>query len=284
MSTLSPTHARTEPAAPGSAGTPTGASSYADRPAPAPIPFTRLLGVELRKMFDTRSGLWLMASVAILSVLASAAVVLWAPDEAITYNAFAQAVGIPMAVILPVIAILSVTSEWSQRSGLTTFTLVPSRGRVIAAKTVDALAVSVVGMLVAAGVGALGNVVGALTNGLDVVWDVSVADFGAVVLANTLGVMIGFMLGVVLRSSPAALVGYLVYVYVLTGLTFTLAAAQQWFADLQPWVDFNYTQGRLFEGWVNTGEYWAQLGVTSLLWLVLPLAVGLWRIGRAEVK
>ena len=30
-----------------------------------------------------------------------------------------------MTVILPMIALLSITSEWSQRSGLTTFTYVP---------------------------------------------------------------------------------------------------------------------------------------------------------------
>lgn len=259
-------------------------SAYAGRAVPDPIPFGRLLLVELRKMLDTRSGFWLLASVGILSMLASGAVVLWAPDAEVTYAAFAQAVGIPMAVVLPVIAILSVTSEWSQRTGLTTFTLVPGRGRVIAAKTVNALAIGVVGMLVAAGVGALGNVVGSLVNGTDLVWDVSLEQFAAIVLANVLGVMIGFMLGTVMRSSPGALVGYLVYVYVLTGLTFTLAAAQEWFADLQPWVDFNYTQGMLFEGFPDSGEYWAQLGVTSLLWLVLPLALGLWRILRAEVK
>ena len=41
-----------------------------------------------------------------------------------------------MTIILPMIAILSVTSEWSQRSGLTTFTLVPHRGRVILAKAI----------------------------------------------------------------------------------------------------------------------------------------------------
>ena len=41
------------------------------RPAPVardrtrPIPFTRIVGVELRKMFDTRSGFWLMVSIAI---------------------------------------------------------------------------------------------------------------------------------------------------------------------------------------------------------------------------
>ena len=32
-----------------------------------PIPLTRLIGVELRKMFDTRSGFWLMASIGIIA-------------------------------------------------------------------------------------------------------------------------------------------------------------------------------------------------------------------------
>ncbi|CAM3715459.1 hypothetical protein [Nocardioides zeicaulis] len=41
-----------------------------------PIPMTRLAKVELRKMFDTRAGFWLMASVGIVSVLATAAVIL----------------------------------------------------------------------------------------------------------------------------------------------------------------------------------------------------------------
>jgi ABC-2 type transport system permease protein len=33
-----------------------------------PIPLTRITAVELRKMFDTRSGFWLIASIAITSV------------------------------------------------------------------------------------------------------------------------------------------------------------------------------------------------------------------------
>ena len=37
--------------------------------------------VELRKMFDTRSGFWLMMSVAITATLATGAVILWAPDK-----------------------------------------------------------------------------------------------------------------------------------------------------------------------------------------------------------
>jgi ABC-2 type transport system permease protein len=249
----------------------------------APIPFGRLVSVELRKMFDTRSGFWLMMSIAILAVVATAAFILFAPDSELSYEAFASAVGFPMAVILPVIAVLSVTSEWTQRTGLATFTFVPRRGRVIGAKLVVAIVVGVVSMLVAAAIGAVGNVAGSAIAGVDVVWDVSVAQLAMIVLANELGLLMGFMLGVLLRSSPAAIVGYFVYGFVLTALTELLAASQEWFADIRGWVDFNYAQGALFEGSVS-GEQWANLAVTSFVWLAIPLAIGLRLVMRSEVK
>ena len=110
------------------------ATSRDRAPTPPPIPMSRVIGVELRKMFDTRSGFWLMTSIAITAVLATGAVILFAPDSELTYDTSRPPSAFPMSVILPMIAILSVTSEWSQRSGLTTFTLVPHRGRVIGAK------------------------------------------------------------------------------------------------------------------------------------------------------
>ena len=33
-----------------------------------------------------------------------------------------------------------------------------------------------------------------------------------------------------------------------------------------------------------TGKEWAQLAVSGLIWLGLPLAIGVWRVLRAEVK
>ena len=48
-------------------------------------------------------------------------------------------------------------------------------------------------------------------------------------------------------------------------------------------MDFNFAQTRLYDGDM-TGEMWAQLGVSSLPWLILPLAVGLWAVVRSEVK
>ncbi|MCY4728861.1 ABC transporter permease subunit [Nocardioides sp. STR2] len=248
-----------------------------------PIPMTRLVGVELRKMFDTRAGFWMMASVGIVSVLATAAVIIWAPDEAITQNTFSTAIGMPLSVVLPIIAILSVTGEYSQRTGLTTYTLVPWRGRVMAAKVASTLLVGVVAMVVALGVGALGNVVGSAITGLDATWDISLAQFGNIVLANVLGMLMGFMLGVLFRSSAGAIVGYFVYSLVLPVAFGTLAAFQEWFRDLQPWVDVNFAVTRLFDQTMTT-EYWQQLGVSTLVWLWIPLAIGLRAVLRAEVK
>lgn len=253
------------------------------RPAPARIPMTRLVAVEARKSFDTRSGFWLLASIGILSVLATGAVILFAPSEELTYETFATAIGFPMAIVLPMVAILSVTSEWSQRTGLTSFTLVPGRGRVIGAKALVALVVGVLSMVVALVIGALGNVVGTTIAGGDVVWNVSAPEFSLIVLGNLIGMAVGFMLGVLIRNSPGAIVGYFVYSLLLPTVTTVLAETQQWFADKQAWLDFNYAQGPLFSGSV-TGQEWAQLGVTGLVWLVLPLSIGVWSVLRSEVK
>lgn len=254
-----------------------------ERAAPAPIPMSRLVAVEARKSFDTRSGFWLLASIAISAVIATAAVILWAPQDDLTFASFGAAVGFPMAVILPMIAVLSVTSEWSQRSGLTSFTLVPHRGRVITAKAVVAVTTAVVSMALAFAIGAVGNLVGTTIAGTDLVWDMGLDDFLYIVGANVLGLLMGFMLGVLIRNSAGAIVAYFVYSLVLPSLSEVLAASQSWWADLRPWVDFNYTQNFLFEGGF-TGEQWANLAVSGGLWLVAPLAVGLALLLRSEVK
>ena len=253
------------------------------RTASARIPLSRLIGVELRKMFDTRSGFWLMASIVITSVLATAAIIVFAPDDQLTFDNFAAAIGAPMTVILPMIAILAVTSEWSQRSGLTTFTLVPHRGRVLGAKFLGAVAVGIVAMVVALVVGTLGTLVASLITGQDPVWNATVGEFALIVLGSVLGMLFGFMLGVVIRNSAGAIVAYFVYTLVLPPLLGLLAANQQWFADLQPWVDYNFAQTVLFNGSVSS-EQWQHLAVAGTLWFLLPLAVGLVVVRRAEVK
>jgi ABC-2 type transport system permease protein len=248
------------------------------------IPAARLIKVELRKMFNTRSGFWMLISIGVLSVVATGAVIIFAPEDTVTYESFATAIGFPMSVILPMIAILAVTSEWSQRSGLTTFTLVPSRGRVIGAKAIATFLVGIVSMAVAFAVGALGNLAGSTLAGVDTVWNIPLSTAPQIVLGNLVGMAIGFALGVVLRNSAAAIVGYFVVSLVLPGILVLLAQVRDWFSDLQPWIDWNYTQVALFEGSTNTAREWAMLGSTTAIWIMLPLAVGLLYLRRSEVK
>ena len=249
-----------------------------------PIPTTRLVKIELRKMFNTRSGFWMLVSIGVLSVIATGAVLIFAPDSEIAYENIAKAIGLPMSVILPMIAILGVTSEWSQRSGLTTFSLVPSRGRVIGAKAIATLLVGLGSMAVAFAVGALGNVAGSALAGVDTVWDISLSMAPQMVLGDLVGMAIGFILGVVLRNSAAAIVGYFVVSLVLPGILVLLAQVRPWFEDLQPWIDWNETQVVLFDGATNTGKEWAMLGSTTMIWIVIPLVVGLLFLRRSEVK
>jgi hypothetical protein len=248
-----------------------------------PIPFRTVVGVELRKMFDTRSGFWLMIGIAAAGVLATAAVIAFAGSEDLTYDSFAGAIGVPMTILLPVLAVLSVTGEWSQRAGLTTFTLVPHRGRVIRAKMTVTVLVGLASMALALGVGAIGNIVGTALMGQDTVWNLSPAAIGYIVGADLIGMMVGFMLGVLMRNSAAAIVGYFTYWFVVPTLTMVLAANQAWFEKAQPWVDFSFNQNRLYDGSFGAQD-WTQLAVTGAVWLVLPLAFGLWRVMRAEVK
>src|SRR6188768_4055016 len=89
-----------------------------DISATSPIPLTRLIRVELRKLVDTRSGRWLliMQAVLILVAMGGISIVATANDEPITVMDLTVVAGLVMAVLLPVMGILAITTEWSQRT------------------------------------------------------------------------------------------------------------------------------------------------------------------------
>ena len=276
----SPTAAQPSPTATSSAAS---ATALPARPAPIPIPARRLVGVELRKSFDTRSGRWLLASLGLAAVLTTGAIIAWSPAEQLTYSQFTLAIGVPMTIILPIIAVLSVTSEWSQRSGLATFTLVPHRGKVLSAKAIAAVLVTVPATAAALGVGALGNLAGAAIAGIDPVWDQDWVDVGYFALGQTLLLLTGFVLGALIRNSSGAIVAYMLYGFVAPGLLAFLAFNQDWFGDARPWVDAKYNQDALLRGDL-TGDGWSHLAVTSVMWLVVPIVFAVVNVRRSEVK
>ena len=105
-------------------------------------PLTRLTLVELRKMTDTRAGFWLQLAVVALTLAIAGIMVGVGDAQDHTFETMLQAAMQPSVNLLPVIGILLVSSEWSQRTAQQTFTLVPRRTRVVAAKLLASLVVA----------------------------------------------------------------------------------------------------------------------------------------------
>jgi ABC-2 type transport system permease protein len=263
--------------------TPSTDSPVGARPPLRGIRLTRVVAVELRKSFDTRSGMWLLASIGIAAILTTGAIIAWSPREEFTYGQFVLAIGMPMTVILPIIAALSVTAEWTQRTGLATFTLVPHRGRVLFAKALASIIVAAAATIVTFSVAVVGNLIGASVAGITPVWNEDASALAAFALAITLLMLTGFMLGALIRNSAGAIVSYMIYAFVAPGVLALLAMSQEWFRDVRPWVDAKFSQDALMQGGLS-GDQWTQLAVTTVVWLVIPLAIGVMNVLRSEVK
>ena len=248
-------------------------------------PYRRLLAVELRKTWDTRAGLWLLISIGVLTglVMVIQLAVVLVQDLNVDYGDFMTSTSFSIAVLLPVLGILLVTSEWSQRTAMVTFSLEPSRARVILAKLVIGLFLAAVAVVVALALGALCNVIYGMASGDGAEWDLGLLDVGGFLLLQALGMLTGFAFAALLLNSPAAIVIFMVYSFVLPGLFALGAALMDWFEKIQPWIDFNLAQGPLVDASMS-GDDWAHLVVSGILWLAIPLGIGWLRVLRAEVK
>lgn len=238
---------------------------------------TRLVKVEMRKMWDTRAGLWLMIAIGAITALIMVIFLLAADDADRTFVNFMGIAATPQGFLLPVLGILLVTQEWGQRTGMVTFTLEPHRGKVIAAKVVAAL---VFGLLAVALALVLASLATAVAGGPGA-WDnIGIDDVGKYGLLQITGVLQGLAFGLIFLNSAAAIVTYFVL-----PIAFSIVASL-WSAlnDIAPWVDLSTSQQPLFSGENLSGEEWAQIVTGTLIWVVLPFLAGLWRVLRAEVK
>ncbi len=242
------------------------------------VPFTRLVRVELRKMLDTRAGRWLLIGIGL--IIAITLVIMFFNDGGKhPLGDYLQATLTPQAIILPVVGILAVTSEWSQRTGLVTFSLEPRRMRVAAAKFVAAMIVGVSAIVLSIVLAVVAHQAAITLRGYSGDWTLDrIALFGGA-LYVLLGMAQGVGFGMLFKNTPAAIVVY----FVLPSAWAILGQMVSWLHSASQWLNLNETMLPLFNGSL-TGQQWAQLGSSVALWVVLPLVLGLWRLNRAEVK
>jgi len=237
----------------------------------------QLVRVELRKSYDTRAGRWLLVTIGLAS-LAVVAISLFVEDAPKTFAGYFSFTQLPVGILLPVLGILLVTSEWSQRTAMTTFTLVPRRSRVLTAKVLAASVLGVLGVVAAALASGLATVLTPVVTDQGSDWALTGAQLGQVLLVQVLFVLSGVAFGMLLLSSPMAIVTYFVLPTVVT-IVVNLVSALDWVRD---WLDLGTTTTPMFDGDLH-GQGWLQLATSVGVWIVLPMAVGWLRIRRAEI-
>jgi len=247
------------------------------RAAAAGIPFSRLVRAELRKLTDTRASRLLLVAMAAATPVIIAVMLIVASPRDLNYTRLADFTQTPQKFILPALAILVVTSEWNQRTGLVTFTLVPSRGRVLRAKATATLGLGLALIVIAFAVAAVGNLLSGLRHG-DGSWAFGAPGFGDMILVQMLTLLEGLAFGMLLRVSAAAIAAY----YVLPTVWSALFSAPG-LKGIAPWFDLNQAQGPLYTHDI-TGTGWLQLLSAAAIWIGVPLAAGVVRALRVEIK
>lgn len=240
-----------------------------------PVPLPRLVLVEMRKMLDTRAGFWLLAIIVVLTAAATVLTAVFGPEGGTEMEILLLAAAGPQGLLLPVLGVLLVTSEWGQRAAMTTFTLVPKRERVVVAKILAALAIGLAVLVVTFAIAALATAL----SGADV-GDVEIETLGHFTLLQVLGILQGLAFGLLLLNSAAAIVAYFL-LPIISSIVFSVVEPLR---DLRDWVDLGFAQSPLSNPGSLTGEEWAHVASTSVIWIVLPMALGCWRMLTAEVK
>ena len=235
----------------------------------------RLVAVELRKMVDTRAGFWLQVATVAITVLAVAARAVVGDAADHTFASVLEVGLKPAAVLLPVAGILLVTSEWSQRTGMITFALVPMRSRVLGAKLIASLVLALVTLGVGVAVVAAG--VFAASPGVDGTWSGVAPLIGQSAVYLGGGIVIGVAFGAILLAPAPALVALFALPSAWLAVT-----SLSFFGDIGPWLDTGRGLGPLSRE-VVSGTQWAQAGTSLALWMLIPLVIGTWRITRREV-
>jgi ABC-2 type transport system permease protein len=236
----------------------------------------RLIAVELRKMVDTRSGFWLPIAVALITLLVAIIASANHGGRAATFTHVLHAVAQPSAFLLPVMGVLLICGEWSQRTTLTTFTLVPNRWRVIGAKLGASLIVSTVACLICLLFTLLfASLLGHHPGGTgSLSWQVLAQSW----LFIASGMVMGLAFGAAVLVSAPAIITYLLLPTIWAALTGGISALD----GVSRWLSADNTLDPLTQQALS-GTQWLHALATFAVWIGIPLVIGIRRIGRGDL-
>jgi ABC-2 type transport system permease protein len=235
----------------------------------------RLVAVELRKMVNTRAGFWLQVAMVAITVIAVAVAVAIGDAADHTFVSILNVGLQPAAALLPIVGILLVTSEWSQRTGLITFVLTPVRSRILGAKLIASIVLSFAMLAMCIAVVAAGVLIA--SPAVEGTWSDLGPMIGQSAVYLTTGMVTGVAFGAILLASAPAIVANFALPTAF-GAIFSLSVL----SGVAPWLDTLRAIDPLSEE-VLSATQWAHAGTALAVWMLLPLMIGAWRITRREV-
>ncbi|MFC0627559.1 ABC transporter permease [Kribbella deserti] len=238
--------------------------------------FLLLVRTELRKSVNTRSGRVLILAIVALALAAITWQLTHLEPGRITPEFFIGPASTGVMLLLPVIGVMAMTSEWTQRTALTTFTLSPRRIRVQLAKFVSAIVLSVVVFTVVTLLALAAIPLGGAINGDGSTFTGLGGLLAGMYLTAALNVVMAAAFGAVLANTAIAIV-----VYFIAPTAWSLAGPAL-FKDNAQWLDVFGAFGRISERDLN-GMLPETLTALTV-WIVLPIVAGLWASSRREVK
>ncbi len=95
------------------------------------------------------------------------------------------------------------------------------------------------------------------------------------------GLLLGFGFAALILNTPGAIVAY----FALPTALMLLTELVPWFGDnVGQWLDPGSTNAPFQSGDWATGGEWARLIVSAMVWIAIPLTLGVIRVLRSEVK
>jgi ABC-type transport system involved in multi-copper enzyme maturation permease subunit len=170
---------------------------------------------------------------------------------------------------------LLIAGEWTHRTTLTTFTLVPDRHRILAAKALASLLVSASALVVTVIVSlALVHAFGHAPGGAGTL-PVTVVIQGWIHLAAWILIGLGF--GAAFLSSVPAIVAYLLLPLVWAGVFTAIHPLH----GASTWLNISSFNPMTLHA-LSAGE-WAHAMATMVLWIGVPLVIGARRVTSGDI-
>lgn len=252
-----------------------------------PQHFGRALAVEFRKLWGTRTTKLLLLVCAVAIVGLAVPLTLFAEDlfgpiygePWAAWPVVAYLLRLPQQWLLAALLVLITTIEWTSRSAMTTFTLTPRRGHVVAAKAVVATSLTVAVWAACAGAGWVATELGRNLAG-------ATAPFGTMPLDEFLGdaavfgllMATAFGVGLLVQNGALAIAIALISpsaIQILRSISDTIS-------EVVSWIDLTASSQQVLVSGMT--EEWPKLVTSVLVWIVLPLVLGTMRTMRREAQ